>query len=94
MAFLDETGLSYLLEYVVPNIEGSFIYTDNKIEALKEEIQDLVAEEVPDVWPVSRGGTGATAAGATLLSNIGVTSGTANAPATGTPGTIYIQYSE
>lgn len=42
---------------------------------------------------VESGGTGATAAGTTLLSNIGITSGTADAPATGIPGTIYIQYS-
>lgn len=92
MAFLDETGLSYLLEYVVPNIENSFGYTDYKTNALKTEMTNLVANKVLDVWPVSRGGTGATAAGTTLLSNIGVTSGTADAPATGTPGTIYIQY--
>ena len=42
--------------------------------------------------PIANGGTGATAKGTTLLSNIGITSGTADAPATGTPGTIYIQY--
>lgn len=41
--------------------------------------------------PVSRGGTGATGKGATLLSNLGITMGTAAAPATGTAGTIYIQ---
>ena len=41
---------------------------------------------------VARGGTGATAAGRTLLSNIGITSGTGAPPATGVDGSIYIQY--
>ena len=41
---------------------------------------------------VARGGTGATAAGRTLLSNIGITSGTGAPPATGVNGSIYIQY--
>lgn len=43
--------------------------------------------------PVANGGTGTTAKGRTLLSNIGITSGTAAAPSSGTNGTIYIQYS-
>lgn len=42
---------------------------------------------------VAHGGTGATAKGSTLLSNIGITTGTAAPSATGTAGTIYIQYS-
>lgn len=41
---------------------------------------------------VAHGGTGATAKGTTLLSNIGITTGTAAPAATGTAGTIYIQY--
>lgn len=41
--------------------------------------------------PVANGGTGATAKGATLLSNIGIMTGTDAAPSTGTPGTIYIK---
>lgn len=92
MAFLDETGLNHLLEYVVPTVEGSYEYADYKTNQLKTDMTNLVANKVLDVWPVSRGGTGATSAGTTLLSNIGITSGTADAPATGTPGTIYIQY--
>ena len=42
--------------------------------------------------PIASGGTGATAKGATLLSNIGISTGTAAAPSTGVAGTIYIQY--
>lgn len=42
--------------------------------------------------PVANGGTGATAKGTTLLSNIGVSSGTGDPPASGTAGTIYIKY--
>lgn len=41
---------------------------------------------------VANGGTGASAAGTTLLANIGITSGTDEPPASGTAGTIYIQY--
>lgn len=43
--------------------------------------------------PVANGGTGATAAGYTLLKNIGITTSTSAAPTTGTYGTIWIQYS-
>lgn len=43
--------------------------------------------------PVANGGTGTTAKGETLLSNIGITSGTGAAPSSGTNGCIYIQYS-
>lgn len=43
--------------------------------------------------PVANGGTGTTAKGKTLLSNIGITSGTGSAPSSGTNGCIYIQYS-
>lgn len=43
--------------------------------------------------PVANGGTGTTAKGETLLSNIGITSGTGSAPSSGTNGCIYIQYS-
>lgn len=43
--------------------------------------------------PVANGGTGATAKGTTLLSNIGISTGTGGAPSSGTAGTIYIQYS-
>lgn len=80
MAFLDKAGLNYLLSYITLS-DSNLQYG---IEALENSI--------PDVWPVSSGGTGATAAGTTLLSNIGITSGTADAPATGTPGTIYIKF--
>lgn len=43
--------------------------------------------------PVANGGTGTTAKGKTLLSNIGITSGTGSAPSSGTNGCVYIQYS-
>ena len=43
---------------------------------------------------VARGGTGGTVAGRTLLSNIGISSGTGEPPENGNWGTIYIQYSE
>lgn len=43
--------------------------------------------------PVANGGTGTTAKGKTLLSNIGITSGTGAAPSSGTNGCVYIQYS-
>lgn len=46
---------------------------------------------VTGTLPVSHGGTGATAKGTTLLSNIGITISSSEAPATGTPGTIHIQ---
>ena len=46
---------------------------------------------VTGTLPVSNGGTGATAKGTTLLSNIGITISSSEAPATGTPGTIHIQ---
>lgn len=42
--------------------------------------------------PVANGGTGTTAKGTTLLSNIGITAGTSSPPSSGTAGTIYIQY--
>ena len=48
--------------------------------------------QVSGTVPVSKGGTGATAKGATLLSNIGITCSTSAAPTTGTAGTIWIQY--
>lgn len=47
-----------------------------------------------NVLPVSHGGTGVTAPGVDMLSNLGITFGTADPPSTGTPGSIYIQYFE
>ena len=44
------------------------------------------------ILPVARGGTGTNAKGTILLSNIGITSGTAAPASSGTAGTIYIQY--
>lgn len=49
-----------------------------------------VATHLEGVAPVSSGGTGATVA-ATALNNLGITWGTAEPPANGTPGSIYIQ---
>lgn len=60
-------------------------------------VMDMVRPNMADAYgtlPVSKGGTGATAAGTTLLSNIGITSGTGEPPSSGTAGTIYIQYSK
>ena len=47
---------------------------------------------VTGTLPVSHGGTGATAPGVAMLSNLGIKFGTASPPSTGTPGSIYIQY--
>lgn len=58
-------------------------------------VKDIVRPNMTDAYgtlPVANGGTGATAKGTTLLSNIGITSGTGNPPSSGTAGTIYIQY--
>lgn len=41
MAFLDETGLAYLLEYIVPNLEGSFTYTDMKISEVNNHFTEI-----------------------------------------------------
>lgn len=49
-----------------------------------------VATQLEGVVPVSSGGTGATIA-STALNNLGITWGTAEPPASGTPGSIYIQ---
>ena len=49
---------------------------------------------VTGTLPVSHGGTGATAPGVDMLSNLGITFGTADPPSTGTPGSIYIQFFE
>ncbi len=49
-----------------------------------------VATHLEGVVPVSGGGTGATVA-STALNNLGITWGTAEPPANGTPGSIYIQ---
>lgn len=49
-----------------------------------------VATQLEGVVPVSSGGTGATVA-STALNNLGITWGTAEPPANGTPGSIYIQ---
>lgn len=49
-----------------------------------------VATQLEGVVPVSGGGTGATIA-STALNNLGITWGTAEPPASGTPGSIYIQ---
>ena len=49
---------------------------------------------VTGTLPVSHGGTGATAPGVDMLSNLGITFGNADPPSTGTPGSIYIQYFE
>lgn len=47
-------------------------------------------QETPNPLPVENGGTGAQTA-SEALRNIGVVIGTAVAPTTGTPNTIYIQ---
>ena len=60
-------------------------------------VMNMIRPEASDIngtISVANGGTGATNAGKTLLSNIGITSGTGNPPSSGNSGTIYIQYSE
>ena len=86
MAYLDNAGLDHLWTRILGKIGTK---ADKTEVAFKT---DLNFDQISGVVPVAKGGTGATAKGTTLLSNIGVASGTADAPATGTPGTIYIQY--
>ena len=59
--------------------------TNNRLDDLKQ-----VVDEITPIVPVNKGGTGATTAFA-ALNNLGITWGTAEAPAKGTPNSIYIQ---
>lgn len=66
-----------------------------KIEGLEESKANTShthsADEISDgIIPIGNGGTGADNA-AIALNNLGITWGTEEAPATGTPNTIYIQ---
>lgn len=73
----------------------SIVEAEVKIEELEEGKANTShthsADDIADgIIPVGNGGTGADNA-ATALNNLGITWGTEEAPATGTPNTIYIQ---
>ena len=55
-----------------------------------EELESNKADATDGVVQIENGGTGANTA-AVALNNLGITWGTEEAPATGTPNTIYIQ---
>lgn len=63
-------------------------------EYVVDKIRSTFGFSSSNVLPVANGGTGATEPGVTMLSNLGITFGTADPPSTGTPGSIYIQYFE
>jgi hypothetical protein len=86
---------------VLPVSHGGTGLTDNPSILVNLEsgsATDVLASSprpgVTGTLPVSHGGTGATAPGVDMLSNLGITFGTADPPSTGTPGSIYIQYFE
>lgn len=69
---------------------GQYLYSVTSAAAFRNS---LGLGNTSGALPVLNGGTGTTAKGKTLLSNIGITSGTGSAPSSGTNGCIYIQYS-
>lgn len=69
----------------IDNTNNSINNTNNRLDDLKQ-----VVDEITPTVPVNKGGTGATTAFA-ALNNLGITWGTAEAPAKGTPNSIYIQ---
>ena len=86
---------------VLPVSNGGTGLTDNPSilvnlgsESASEVLTSLPRPGVTGTLPVSHGGTGATSPGVGMLSNLGITFGTAEPPSTGTPGSIYIQYFE
>lgn len=86
---------------VLPVSHGGTGLTENPsilVNLGSESTSDVLASSprpgVTGTLPVSHGGTGATAPGVDMLSNLGITFGTADPPSTGTPGSIYIQYFE
>ena len=86
---------------VLPVSNGGTGLTDNPSilvnlgsESASDVLTSLPRPGVTGTLPVSHGGTGATAPGVDMLSNLGITFGTAEPPSTGTPGSIYIQYFE
>lgn len=86
---------------VLPVSHGGTGLTDNPsilVNLGSESTTNVLASSprpgVTGTLPVSHGGTGATAPGVDMLSNLGITFGTAEPPSTGTPGSIYIQYFE
>lgn len=85
------SGTSYYnnLRLCISNT-GGLSYTISSAAAFRDM---LGLGNTSGAVPVANGGTGTTAKGRTLLSNIGITSGTGSAPSSGTNGCIYIQYS-
>lgn len=86
---------------VLPVSHGGTGLTENPsvlVNLASDSASDVLASSprpgVTGTLPVSHGGTGATAPGVDMLSNLGITFGTADPPSTGTPGSIYIQYFE
>ena len=71
---------------VAGNLSNQISATNESIEKLNTDINELTNR----VTPLANGGTGASTAQA-ALNNLGISWGTAAAPATGTPNTIYIQ---
>lgn len=88
----DDTFLIYA--YDTPSSGNGGIYK-RKLQKVWDYIDSKVRStfgfDSSNVLPVANGGTGASGKGVDLLSNIGITFGTADPPSTGTPGTIYIQ---
>lgn len=76
----------------IDNTNSSINNTNSRLDDLKQ-----VVDEITPTVPVNKGGTGATTAAAARtnlginLNNLGITWGTAEAPANGTPNSIYIQ---
>lgn len=68
---------------------GYEIY-DESARTKIEELENGKADATDGVVQIENGGTGANTA-AVALNNLGITWGTEEAPATGTPNTIYIQ---
>lgn len=89
-------GSAWLVDDVYPNLTSGTYGTlpvasgGTGVTTPEAERDRLGLGNTTDAVPVANGGTGAATAAA-ALNNLGITWGTAEAPATGTPGSIYIQ---